>query len=323
MGAALCLDDDADCFTVRTSVMNTIQTILVAVSRSPNAQQALSKAVILARRFGARVELFLCDAERAFELSHEYDARGVEGVRKSCIEESRAYLETLSATVDTSGVEITIDASCESPEYEGIARKVIGCRPELVVRNVGDPGLAHPDALSEKDWDIVRACPALVLLTRSKPWPRHPKLAAAVDISPEETPEIARTIIETAQYFTHRCEGELEILNCMPRGASPAEIESQKYKLYDRAHDVGALPVGQHVCAGDAAEMLPSVAADRNYDAIVLGALTHRHTFAALVGSVTGKMLDTLHCDFLLVKPAAYVYPFKEAVRSGISRDRA
>jgi len=300
--------------------MNTIQTILVAVSRSPNAQQALSKAVILARRFGARIELFLCDAERAFELNREYDARGVERVRRSCLTDSRTYLENLSSALDTSGIELNIDASCESPEYESIVRKAIHCRAELVVRNVGDPGFSDPEVLSEKDWDLVRACPTLVLLARSKPWSSHPTLAAAVDISSDEAPEFVRAIIQTAQYFTQSTEGDFQILNCVPDGSSPAEIEAQKCRLYDRAREAGALPSGQCVCAGEPAQMLPVLAADKNYDAIVLGALTHRQTLSGLVGSVTGKMLDTVRCDFLLVKPATYAHPFKVAAEPVSSR---
>ncbi|HEY7878056.1 MAG TPA: hypothetical protein VIC55_07515 [Gemmatimonadaceae bacterium] len=38
-------------------------------------------------------------------------------------------------------------------------------------------------------------------------------------------------------------------------------------------------------------------------DLIVLGALTHRKTLRALVGTLTGRLTDTLDIDFLLVKP--------------------
>jgi universal stress protein E len=188
-------------------------------------------------------------------------------------------------------------------------------RPDLVVRNVGEPSLANPDVLSEKDWDIVRACPALILLTRGKPWGQHAKLAAAVDTSSDEAPEFAQAILETAQYFTARCAGKLEILSCIPHEASPAEIEAQKHKLFDCANAAGAIVAEQHVCAGEPTRMLPILAVGRSYDAIVLGALTQRQTLSALVGSVTGRMLDALGCDFLLVKPAIYTLPHKEGVR--------
>jgi hypothetical protein len=64
--------------------------------------------------------------------------------------------------------------------------------------------------------------------------------------------------------------------------------------------------------------MLPMVARNKSYDIVVLGALTHQKTLSAMVGSVTGKMLDALDCDFLLVKPAAHA-----AVSSARTPDRA
>jgi hypothetical protein len=44
-------------------VMQPINSILVVVDRSLAARDAMAKAVLLARKFHARIELFMCDAE--------------------------------------------------------------------------------------------------------------------------------------------------------------------------------------------------------------------------------------------------------------------
>jgi len=295
--------------------MKDIQKILVAVNRSTNSRDALEKAIAIARVFGARVELFMCDSERAFALKHEFDSTGVERVRQSCADETRVYLQELSATLDWSGVELTIDATCESPEYEGITRKVITSRPDLVIRNVGGDRAGNQEVLNENDWGLIRACPSLILLTRGKAWRRHPKIAAAVDISSDEAPELAQAILQTAQYFRSGWQGEIEVLTCVKGGATDAEIGAQRHKLIDRVNEAGVQSAPQYICVGDPIRMLPVFAAGRAMDVVVLGALTHRQTLTALVGTVTGKMLDALDCDFLLVKPVTYAGLIAQDVR--------
>jgi nucleotide-binding universal stress UspA family protein len=53
---------------------------------------------------------------------------------------------------------------------------------------------------------------------------------------------------------------------------------------------------------GKAEEAVPAFAAERDYDAMVMGALTHRPGMVALVGTLTSKLVDTVACDFVLVK---------------------
>ena len=54
---------------------------------------------------------------------------------------------------------------------------------------------------------------------------------------------------------------------------------------------------------------LPGFAKRRSYDAMLLGALTHRAGVTAQVGTLTSKLVDALECDFILVKPSAYCCP--------------
>ena len=69
--------------------MQPINSILVVVDLNPTAADAVAKAVVLARKFGARVELFMCDAERAFSLSQAYVPTGVQEARNSGLVQTR------------------------------------------------------------------------------------------------------------------------------------------------------------------------------------------------------------------------------------------
>jgi len=41
---------------------------------------------------------------------------------------------------------------------------------------------------------------------------------------------------------------------------------------------------------------------ERRYDLIVLGALTHRKALTQLVGTLTGRLIERVNCDFVVVK---------------------
>ncbi len=65
--------------------MKPVKSILVVVDRSPSAADAIAKAVVLARAAGARIELFMCDAERGYALSQAFVPAGVEQARQACV----------------------------------------------------------------------------------------------------------------------------------------------------------------------------------------------------------------------------------------------
>ncbi len=48
---------------------------------------------------------------------------------------------------------------------------------------------------------------------------------------------------------------------------------------------------------------LPPFAAERDYDVLVMGVLSHRPGAVALMGTLTSKLVDSPNCEFVLVKP--------------------
>lgn len=300
--------------------MTQIKTILVAVDRDGGAVAALSKAMWLARRFGARIEVFMCDAERAYALKHQYDSRGVSAARSACEAESRHYLEKLCASANGEGVPISIETVCETPRYEAIVRRVQESHPDLVVRSMGDRAAADSHAPSETDWQLVRACPVPLLLTHGRQWKKRPRVAAAVDLSEKETEALTLAILRMANDLSVACEAQMEVLHGLHARSGDADaLESARKTLQQRieqAHVPGAIA---HIVEGDPADALPAFAADREYDLLVIGALTHHKAMSALVGTLTGRLMDRLPCDFLLVKPPAFVCPVGRSVLAQVS----
>lgn len=289
--------------------MQPINSILVVVDLSSTAADAVAKAVVLARKFGARIELFMCDAERAFMLSQAYIPTGVQEARKSCLIETHRYLESLKESAHAPDVTISIDAACESPLYESVVRKVLRDRPDLVIKNVARATGRRTAEFDATDWQLMRTCPAALMLTRGRTWREKPHFAAAIDVSAAESAGLVQGILNAARGLVQSAAGELEILYAEPVDLQDAEREKGASALNALTEQVRDMAPHVHVLAGNPEISLPRFAQHRDYDAILLGALTHRPGFTAQVGTLTSKLMDALECDFILLKASGYRSP--------------
>jgi universal stress protein E len=285
--------------------MKPVSSILVVVDRSLSAADAVAKAVLLARASAARVELFMCDAERGYSLSQAFVSTGVEQSRHACVADSHRHLEMLKRLANADDVPVSIDAACESPLYESIVRKVLRERPDLVIKNVSG---TH-SRFDVTDWQLIRACPATLMLTRGRPWHSPPRFAAAVDASGAESTGLLWDILQAANNLSALTRGELNVLYAESMELRDNEREAGTLSLHEFVRKLPDLPAAVHVLAGDPEVSLPGFAKRHAYDAMLLGALTHRPTVTAQVGTLTSSLVEALECDFILVKPSTYHSP--------------
>jgi universal stress protein E len=283
--------------------MDKLICILVVTNRSVADGTLLAKAVLLARRAGARIHLFHCDSELAHVLRHAYDTRETEKAWQASVSDHRSYLEALRASMHAPDLDISIDAACDSPLYEAIIKKVLAIHPDLVMKSACGTHPLRRFSLDSNDWQLMRACPVTLMLVRGKIWAEPPRFAALVDVSVQETPHLAQTIVHTSEYFALGCRGDLDVVYSERDESGPERTErAAVLDRLAREYRIGAEHL--HVLSGDPEVTLPGFAARQCYDALVLGALTHRKGIAALVGTLTGRLVDVLDCDFILVKGA-------------------
>jgi universal stress protein E len=281
--------------------MQKIHRILVTIDQDQRPLQDVRKAIEIARHCGAQVELFDCEAEQAYVLEHRYDREGVDRARTDCIARALRRLRELRASVDGADVEISVDAECESPLYEGIVRKVVRSAPDLVIKRaaiLGSRGCGYPDS---NDWQLMRTCPATLMLTRGRVWPPRPRFAAAVDVSDAETAGLAKEVLQSAHLLAGGWHGALEVI--YGEVAESSGASAHRARLNQLCAAVGVAPESLHVVHGEPDVSLPEFVGRRAYDVMVLGALAHRADQPAQVGSLTSKLIEALDSDFVLVRP--------------------
>src|SRR5581483_6032132 len=276
--------------------------ILAVLDHGPADPGLVSKASQLAARFDARLELFLCDAEHAYALKHEYEPSHNVEFRRECMDRALDYLAEVRHTVRLPHERVTLSAACESPLYEGIERKVRQSQPDLVVKSVSGLESGSWRMFDSNDWQLMRKCPATLMLTRGQIWRMRPRIAAAVDVSSEETPGLAASILEAAEALRGAYDGELDVVYSAP---APLEKRSRDARELSLRNLAQAFHVGNghvHMLDGPPEMTLPAFVAQRDYDVLLMGALTHRPGAVALVGTLTSRLVDTIPCDFILIK---------------------
>jgi nucleotide-binding universal stress UspA family protein len=255
-----------------------LTSILAVVDRAEAGGTIIDKAMFVARRFGARVELLLGDPvhERAF----------------ASLCSKRGFHEVTLQNVDLATETV----------HEIILDRVRANRPDLVIKA---PAGVHPMqrwAFDDNDWRLANECPVPVLLVRNRPWLDSPRFAAAVDVANEEHAHIARGILQAAGFMGLGCHAKLDVLY----GEREQHDESLRMqRAVKLAQLVREFHVGcecLHVIPGAPEKVLPPLATARQYDVLVLGAQTTRPGFKTLFGSVTSRLVDATQGDVLLVR---------------------
>jgi universal stress protein E len=280
--------------------MDKLTSILVVADRGPADRSLLTKAVELARTFGATIELYTCDAVHAAELSRAYDTAGVEKEWLERVWEGREYLEALRKSVPAPDVRVFVDCMCDVQTNRAIAKKIAACHPDLVMKSAS---AAHAGrfALNAADWELMRLCAVDLLLIRGRQWKERARFAAMVDMLEPETPSAAKAVMHDAEYLAVGYGADLDVVYC-EREASASDRTARAEELSGLAREHRVSPKQVHILSGEPDDVLPAFASENDYDVVILGTLTHRKRLAQLVGKLTGRFADALDCDLLLVR---------------------
>lgn len=306
--------------------MSDIKQILVIVDPTASEHPAVNKAALLAEKFNARMELFVCDTKAAREtrlLSHVRTRPGAP-VPVSL----KALLESLAAPLRTRGLDVTTECECAEPLHIGLIDRTRRTNANLVVKDTHHHSLAQRTFLTNTDWQMIRGCPVPLLLTKSRAWASAPRILAAVDPGHvNDKPEtLDRRIVEHAARFAQRLQGELHVTHVYlplavvgaatmsgPSMAAAMTPEDLMREEQGRRKQIAALvseyhvpPENIHLELGGPAQVLPITAARVHADVLTMGAIARSGLKRIFVGSTAEDVLERLPCDALIVKPAQF-----------------
>lgn len=263
--------------------MEKLTSLVAVLEYAGNAAGVLRKAVTLARRFDAAVELLI-----------------VEPLLKSGFAPHVAAL-------DYPHVRVHSQPRAGEPLHDALLRYVARCQPDMLVKaRAGDHPLRRC-TLAPNDWRLSQECPVPLMLVDSKPWVEPPRFCAAVDVADPQALKVARAVLHTAGFLALGCRGNLDVVY------TERELHDDLLRM-ERAVQLAQLVREFHVgCErlqmfdGVPEKRLPPLIAARRYDVLVLGAVSHRSGITETICPLTSRLVDATAGDVVLVKEASAV----------------
>ncbi len=300
--------------------MNPMRSILIIVDPTAEQHPAVTKGALLARRFGARLELFVCDTRASREARMIAQARTRQ---PGSLRSAASLLESLAAPLRQEGLEVTTQSQCANPLHVALAQRARNCTADLVVKDTHHHSMARRTFLTNTDWQLIRACPVPLLLTKAGPWAQMPQILAAVDPGHvnDKPALLDEEIVEFAAALSKGIGGRLQVLHAyVPTAvASAAAAETMIFSvsaedlaqqeegirsaILELAAKHGVTAERIHLEAGGPAEVLPRLARTLQADIMVMGAISRSNLQRAFIGSTAEDVLEHLPCDMLIVKP--------------------
>src|SRR5688572_14849755 len=192
--------------------MSALRRILVAVADPRvRAQPAIVKAMHLARRSGARVELFHSMFDPLLQGERQYGKRWTSREFDALLQSSRQQLEQRAAELANGGVRVLCSVQWDYPAHEAIVRQARRSKADLVIASTQRRRRLSRLLLANTDWELIRHCPTpLILVRNARPWKGGRILAAIDPMHTHARPSgLDRRILETATLLSRTLQAQL------------------------------------------------------------------------------------------------------------------
>lgn len=307
--------------------MQRLDRILAVIDPTVDAQPGANRAARLARSAGATLELFECDFAPAMTGAPFFDTDALRRQREDYVAGRRLRLEQYADALRHDGVQVTTEVHWDNPLHAGILRRIAECAPDLVVKDTHYHSPLRRTLFSNTDWQLVRACPVPLLLTKATDWPRQPRIVAAIDPSHRHAKPAALDgdILDAALRIAQCTDGRVEAVHAffpaallaatagvagIPLAADVATTDLLEAERARIERDVAELAASRglgrdatRVLQGSPAEVLPQYLDQAQASLLVMGAISRSRLQEFFIGSTAERVLDRLPCDVLVVKP--------------------
>lgn len=286
------------------------KTLLVVIADPFAADQpALTKAVALSLRTGARLVLF-----NSFMLPQPVSDVPMGSQSQIIASARRQRHERMEALVGATRVR---DAKCivnwDYPAHEAIVRQVLKTRPDLLITASHRHGRLARWLLANTDWELIRQCPCPVWFVRSPDMPARPSVLVAVDPfhGHDKPAALDERLVHTATVVAGQFAGQVSLAHAcnIPDSARPVRsllLTRAKQAVQDLGARHGIDAENCEVKAGKPEEIIPAIERRNGVDLLVMGAVSRSIETHPVIGNTAERVIDRVACDLLVIKPASF-----------------
>lgn len=309
--------------------MPDIQRILVHISPDNDNGPLIARASRIAMATGASVELFSSVYSASLHQAYLFDKHAERHAEHGYVKSVEAKLEQIAYLFDAQNIRVGVDVYWAREQIDGLMRKILRFEPDLVMLAHSHHNMLAELFVEDSDKRLIRECPAPLLLTQSRDWPDHICIAAGVDplhacIEPMRQD---RLVLETVKQFASLLQADMRVVHSfhtLPQAAIFDEHLATDYEglhlkvlaehracLNDllRPYALDAESAEVSMLEGEAHKVLPRYVRDIPIAILAVGHVSKGLLERVISGSTVERMLDSLECDLLVVKPSGFTCP--------------
>ena len=308
--------------------MSSHKRVLVVVDPTASFHPSIERAAWLARQTAARLELFVSDYSAQLGDKRAHDAAATEA-RAAVLERHRKRLEQLAEPLRSGGLAVEIDARWDYPLHDSIVRKAQDSAADFVLKDTHYHSVLKRSIFSNTDWNLIRNCAGTLWLVKPRPPGQRPCFVAAVDpLHERDKPaDLDNRIVATAKELAGALGGEVHAFHAfdvttgiamstdaltmpiaLPINELAEALRAEHTEAVERlCTEHGIPPERTHVHQGGTRDGLLALTDQLRADAVVMGALSRSGLKGLFLGNTAEDVLDRLHCDLIIVKPAGFV----------------
>lgn len=306
--------------------MKRFKNILYLVNEeSLNRPDGADKVAGLARINEARVSVMVADEATLFDdLSLKISGRYA-AVKEAIDKQHREQLDKFLEAERWQDIAVQADYD-GSANFISIIQKVLRRQHDLVIT-----GSSLEKGIDQLAMRLVRKCPCPVWVIKysAKDFKR---ILAAVDVGDDypETPALNRKIIELTHslaqreggeaHYLHSWRLEYELMLSGPRFKISAQeifnikselVEERRSTLQDLLKDnhIDFQEHQVHLWEGTSGEVIQKAISELDIDVVVMGSVARSGIPGLLIGNKAEKLLSTINCTVLTVKPDGFKSP--------------
>lgn len=309
--------------------MNKPRKIIAAVESHSTSMAAAALGARLADVPGATLELFTPVYNSRVSLAHFESRASLQHARELLVKRHAERLQSMCARLQCTGT-VHAHAAWDHPPEDALIRRVLDESADLLIVEL--PPAGDTPVLSAAQWQLVRHCPAPVLLTRGQPWQAAPRVVASLDPAGRHGRHagLDAAILRLAHGMAGRTGGTVHAFHAWQRTLhaligdftqplAPELPESETERRHREAVEevleaAGSKPDSVSVVEARPEDALPEYCERVDADLAVMGAIARNPFGRIFIGSTTERVLGQLPCDLLVVKP--------ESFRTPVSRER-
>lgn len=311
--------------------MSQYKTIFLIASPFMVRSPAFTYATQLAKVTGARLHICVFDYSETMAAVRLVSRDLVDVAKEAYIEVRRDWAKTEASGLVETGIHATGDAVWAHPMAQEMLEQISELKPDIVIKDSHHEPLLKRVFFTPVDWQLLRLCPAALLLVNSAASTLPQKIIAALDPmrgGPGDL-EFNKKIIHEALGLAIQCGAELHLataFNPTPiSGMGTAQggvlLTSELFEELRNRHidhftalaDENGVPFERrHFVEGPAAVAISKLAGSSAADVVVVGT-TYRHGLERLLlGSTAEDLLEYAPCNVLAVKPEGFQRYFDE-----------